>query len=86
MRVAAIEVTIDELVLHGFAASDRYAIAEAVQRELARLVAAQGVSPSLARGGETACLNGGAFPAVPGMGGDKLGSLVAQGVYRGLNS
>jgi hypothetical protein len=41
-----IEIHIDELVLHGFDAVDRYAIGDAVSAELARLIAEQG-SPAL---------------------------------------
>jgi hypothetical protein len=52
MRAAAIELTVEELVLHGFAAGDRYAIAEAVERELTRLLGGQGVPLSLMHGGE----------------------------------
>ena len=45
-----IELHIEELVLHGFAPKDRYTIGEAVQRELSRLFAEQGVHSSLSRG------------------------------------
>jgi hypothetical protein len=37
------EVTIDELVLTGFAPSDRFHIADAVERELARLLMESGI-------------------------------------------
>ena len=36
-------------MLHGFAPGDRYRIGDAVERELARLFAEQGVPPSLAQ-------------------------------------
>src|SRR3712207_3298477 len=61
MTPVNIELHIEELVLHGFAPGDRYRIGEAVQRELARLFAEQGVPPSLVGGGEVAHLDGGSF-------------------------
>lgn len=40
---AALELHIEELVLHGFPAGHRFGIGDAVQQELARLVAEQGL-------------------------------------------
>lgn len=40
-------IEIEELVLHGFPAGDRYAIAEALTRELSRLIAER-LSPNVA--------------------------------------
>ena len=79
-----IEVHIEELVLHGFASKDRYAIGEAVQQELQRLFTEQGLPESLAAGYEIAALNGGAFPVKPGTKANKIGAQVAQSVYAGL--
>jgi len=79
-----IELHIEELVLHGFAPKDRYAIGEAVQRELARLFAEQGVPPSVGRGYEAARLDGGSFHIAEGSKGDAIGAQVAQSVYGGL--
>ena len=45
MRPARVEVHIEELVLHGFAPGQRYRIAEALERELTRLLAERGLSP-----------------------------------------
>jgi len=47
-----IELHIEELVLHGLSPGDRYRIGEAVEQELTRLLADQGVPESLERGGE----------------------------------
>jgi len=44
MNPREIEVQIEELVLHGFPASERYPIADAMQAELARLLTEQGLS------------------------------------------
>ncbi len=79
-----IEVHIEELVLHGFASKDRYAIGEAVQRELQRLFTEQGLPESLAAGYEVTTLNAGAFTVKPGTKANKMGAQVAQSVYAGL--
>ena len=85
MKPENIELHIEELVLHGFAPGDRYRIGEAVERELARLFAEQGVPPSLAPGGEVASLDGGAFEVEPGSTAEAIGVQVAQAVYGGLS-
>ncbi len=77
----AVELHIEELVLHGFAPGDRYRIAEAVQGQLTRLFAEHGVLPSMARGGEIAQLDGGAFEVTPGSKPEVLGAQVAQAIY-----
>lgn len=43
MRRPDVTVHIEELVLHGFDAADRHRIGDAVQRELARLLAERGL-------------------------------------------
>ena len=49
MRPGWIELHIEELVLHGFAPGDRHPIGDAVEHELIRLFAEQGL-PSLLNG------------------------------------
>jgi hypothetical protein len=80
-----IELNIEELALDGFAPGDRYRIAEAVERELARLFAERGAPPSLMRGGEVARLDGGTFEAARDSSATAIGSQVAHAVYRGLS-
>jgi hypothetical protein len=46
VKAAAIEVVIDELVLHGFAPGERHAIGEAIERELTQLLTAQAIAPA----------------------------------------
>ncbi|HET6974141.1 MAG TPA: hypothetical protein VFH96_08970 [Pyrinomonadaceae bacterium] len=86
---AAVELHIEELVLHGFAAGDRYAIAEAVQRELSRLlmvqVAGQGLPPSFAENSEQARLDAGTFKVSPSANCEAIGGQIAQTVHQGLN-
>jgi len=79
-----IELHIEELVLHGFSPGDRYRIGEAVEQELTRMFADRGVPESLARGGEIASVDGGAFELAPGARGDVVGAQVAKAVYGGL--
>lgn len=79
-----IELHIEELVLHGFAPGDRHEIGAAVERELTRLFAEQGVPVSLANGGEIARLNGGAFSVTRGSKPEVIGAQVAQSVYGGM--
>ena len=81
----ALELHIEELVLHGFPPQDRYRIGSAVEAELAYLFTEEGVPPSLARGGEMACLNGGSFEVAPGSRAEAIGTQVAQAVYGGLS-
>ena len=79
-----VALAIEELALHGFAPGDRYPIGEAVERELARLFAEQGVPVALTRSGEIARLDGGAFTVAPGAGAETVGAQVARAVYRSL--
>ena len=80
-----IQLHIDELILHGFTPADRVRIAAAVQNELARLLAAEGVPPTLAQGGPIPVLDGGDFEITPGMSAQAIGVQVAQGIYGGLS-
>jgi hypothetical protein len=81
----ALELHIEELVLHGFMPQDRHWIGAAVEAELTRLFAEQGVPPSLAQGGEMAHLDGGAFDVAPSSTAEAIGCQVAQALYGGLN-
>jgi hypothetical protein len=81
---SSLEIHIEELVLHGFTPVDRYRLADAVERELARLFFDQGVPASLAQGGEIPHLNGGRFEVAAGATAEGIGLQVAQGLYGGL--
>src|SRR3954464_11756015 len=59
----SVELHIDELMLHGFASSERYAIGDAVERELARLFEKQGVPNSLRSEKTTDEIKGATFNA-----------------------
>ncbi len=79
-----IHVHIEELVLYGFAPGDRYRIGEAVERELARLLAEHGAPSSLMQGGEVTRLDGGSFDIAPGSKADSISAQIAHSVYGGL--
>jgi hypothetical protein len=79
-----IEIHIDALVLHDFAPVDRWRIGQAIEHELTRLFAEQGLPPGLALGGELARVDGGAFHVAAGTAAEGLGIQVAQAVYGGL--
>jgi hypothetical protein len=79
-----IELHIEELILHGFAAKDRNAIAGAVQHELQRLFAEQGVPQQLEQSRTVGRLNTGPFTVQPGSRAETIGAQVAQTVYEGL--
>ena len=83
-RDYAINLHIDELVLHNFAPGDRYAIAAALERELTRLFAAEGVPPELAQTSGAARLDGGSFNVPPGAPPAVIGAHLARTVYQNL--
>ncbi len=78
----SVEVRIDQLGLHGFPAAQRLRIAAAVERELARTLAAPGAetyTQSRARGR----VDGGEFPLRPGARPGDVGGQIARAVYGG---
>jgi hypothetical protein len=76
-----IDLHIEELILHGFAAPDRARIAAAVERELGRMLAERGAPQSWAQHPNSALLNGGSFTVAPGATPDAIGVQVAQAIY-----
>jgi hypothetical protein len=84
MKPANIEVNIEELVLHGFSPGDRYRIAEALEGELARLLANQGLPSRLAKGGDADRLDGKEFNLRQGSRAESIGAQVARSVYGGM--
>jgi hypothetical protein len=80
-----IKLHIEELILQGFDRSDRFRIGAAVQSELTRLLAEQGVPYSLSQGGEFNRLDGGTFNMAPNSRAEVIGTRTAQRVYGGLD-
>jgi hypothetical protein len=81
----SIQLHIGELVLHGFAPADRHHIADAVQAELTRLFAEQGVSSALRQGGEAGRLRAEPISITPAMPAGAIGTQVARSVYGSLS-
>ena len=78
MRPRVVRVHIRELVLEGVTPGDRYRVGDAVQHELARLLAEQGVPGSIA---SASTLDAGSFQ----FGGARtMGPLIAQTIYSGM--
>lgn len=80
----SIEIHIDEMVLHGFAMADRYSIADAVQHELARLLAENGAPSSLAQPAAIERISGGAFRLKSDANAESTGAQVARAIFGGL--
>jgi hypothetical protein len=82
----AVELHIEELVLHGFAAHDRHRIAAAVELELTRLFSAEGNQARLANPAAIARLNGGTFQIKAGSKPQEAGAQIARAVFRSLSN
>ena len=82
-----IKLHIEELVLHGFAPSDRHAIADAVQRELAKLFTAEqgaALSHSLTENFDVPRLQAGSFQVAFGANAGSIGVQIAQAIHGGI--
>lgn len=75
------EINIGELVLHGFEPRDRFAIAEAVTRELDGLLREQDLPATVLGGGDLARLDGGSFEVAPGSRAETIGRQIARAIY-----
>lgn len=84
VKPARIRVQIDELVLHGFSPLDGRRIADAVQAELTRLLAGEGLPPSLMRQAVVEFIDAGEFRMPTSANPNGIGNGLAAGLYRGL--
>lgn len=84
-KTPRLEIEIQELALYGFAATERAAIADAVQVELTRLFGSQEISRALYRNGSHARVNGGTFSYTPRARGQIIGARVAQQTFEAMN-
>jgi hypothetical protein len=86
----SIELHIEELVLHGFPPSDRYAIGEEVESQLVKLLGEQGVPSSLLSESATDEIRGATFNTSHNAKARAIGRQIAQAVYQdwaaGFNS
>lgn len=79
-----VQVRIEELVLHGFAAGDRRRIAAAVEGELARLIGKGGQSAIAQNSPALERMDGGTFKVQGNARPQTSGTQIAQAVYRSL--
>lgn len=84
MKPGAIELKIDELVLHGFQYGDRFAIGDAIKSELKRLIAERGLPPSLIKRGDLSHLDAGGLNVSAGSRPEAIGANVARSIYGGF--
>jgi hypothetical protein len=80
----SLELHIEELVLHGYAPSHRYAIGDAVERELERLLAGQGIPISFRSESATDEIRGALFNAAQDAKPPAIGREVAHAIYGSL--
>lgn len=78
-----IEIHIDELVLHGFPPADRYQVAEALERELVRLLADGGIPALLRQSGSIPSLTGHETEISMASGEVPSGEQIARTVFEG---
>jgi len=83
---AHLQIDIDELVLHGFAASDRNAIGDALSGELERLFGEAELQRAFHRGLELPSMNTGSISLPAQVGPAAVGAEVARVVYSSLNA
>ena len=84
-RRGTIDLRIDELILHGFAARDRHRIAAAIELELSRLIAQQGMQDLGTMSANLDRLDAGSFQLAAGAGPQIVGQRVAQHVFRQIS-
>jgi|GEM_PF-486372 len=80
----SVELHIDELVLHGFAPGQRYAIGDAVERELARLFNERGLPPGTGEEIEIEEVDAGTIQLSAGGNDEATGRQLARAIYGGL--
>ncbi len=83
---AEIELHIEELVLHGFAAGDRRRIGDAVQIELQRILGRESLTQLLHKESHTERLDAGTFKVAGGARPQTIGTQLARTVHRRLMS
>lgn len=84
MTDGGIDLTIDELVLHGAAPGDEQRIAAAVRGELDRLLRESGLPSAFTAGRDLSYVDGGTHLLARNATAESVGAQVAEAVYRGL--
>ena len=83
-RRVPVHVRIEELRLEGFDPHRRYRIAEAIQRELTRLLATRSDVAPLGPTRSVARLDAGSFSFRKDDSAQRIGAAIARATYRGL--
>lgn len=81
---SAIELHIEELVLHGFSPHNSADLGAAVEREIVRLLQVQGLPSRLTAEANVERLNAGSFNLHATAGTEVLGQDIAKAVYTGF--
>jgi hypothetical protein len=84
-KPSIVEVQIGELILHGFAAADRYAIGDALSEELSQLVM-NADTHSFDRDFHVPVQRAGEISILPNAKPDSIGVKAAQAVHAGLDA
>ncbi len=84
MKTNRVEISIEELVVHGAMAGDREQIGAAVQRELTRLLSERGIPAAVPKSTEIKGLSPEPLAAPPGASPEATGAGVARVVYGAL--
>ncbi|PYP84920.1 MAG: hypothetical protein DMG65_21615 [Candidatus Angelobacter sp. Gp1-AA117] len=79
----SVELHIEELLLRGFSPRDRFAISDAIEHELTRLIGNGGIA-GINAGMAIQRLAGGRFKVAQGMRPGAVGRQIAQTLYRGI--
>jgi hypothetical protein len=85
LKPLTIELHIEELVLHGFARRDRLAIADALQEELSRVIAEDGLA-EIRGPASIERVKAGSFHVAAEAGGKAIGTQAANAVYQGVRA
>ena len=82
----SISIHIERLILDGLSVPhrQRLQLQAALEAELARLLAAEGLSVDFSTGGTLPAINGGVIHMQDGENPAQLGRRIAQAVYRGI--
>ena len=83
---AEIVLQIDQLVIEGYPASQRWRIASAIESELGRLLTERGVPPGLLRGGSIPTIQADGFNPRPTDRVEAIGTRLAYTIYDAMSS
>jgi hypothetical protein len=81
-----LDLAIEELILYGMPSVSRDSLGIAIERELTRLFAEQGLPAALRMPGAITYQNGDTFTQPPGADADRLAVQIAQSIYRSIET